>query len=160
MSVESPGGELPPLVWLSAFETGDATVDREHLELLDDINSLSRCLAEGKDWKLVVTMSKKLRDECFAHFRDERTVLERSKYPNLAAHEKEHRYIEKQLDDVIATIDAVIRPSRAEVEAVLYLRSLLVHHFFRFDIAYKAHLLGASSKGSRSRRTPAKSVQD
>jgi hemerythrin-like metal-binding protein len=159
MSVDSPGGELLPLVWLSAFETGDATVDREHRELLDDINSLSRCLAEGKDWQLVVTISKQLRDECLAHFRNERAVLERSKFPKLAAHEKEHRYIEKQLDDIIASLDGVIRPSRGEVEAVLYLRSLLLHHFFRFDIAYKAHLLGAPSTGSRPRSTRTKNAE-
>jgi hemerythrin-like metal-binding protein len=153
------GGELPPLVWLSVFETGNATVDREHHQLLDDINNLSRCLAEGKDWKLVVSLSKQLCDESFAHFRDERAVLEQSKYGKLAAHLREHRHIEKELNKALATIDGVTRPSRAEVEAVLYLRSLLVHHFFRFDIAYKAHLLGASSKGSQSRSTQASSEE-
>ena len=160
MAADTPAAKLPPLVWASAFESGDAKVDREHRELLADINNLSRCLAEGKDWPGIVAMSRKLRDKCFAHFRDEQTVLERSKYRRLAAHAREHRHIEKQLDDVLACIGGTARPYRAEVEAVLYLRSLLVHHFFRFDIAYKAHLLGASSKGSRSRRTPTKSVQD
>jgi len=158
VSGDLTGGELPPLVWLSVFETGDATVDREHHELLDDINTLSRCLAEGKDWQLVVSLSKQLRDEAFAHFRDERAVLERVKYGKLADHEREHRRIEKELNKVLATI-GVAQPSRAEVEAVLYLRSLLVHHFFRFDIAYKAHLLGAPGKGSRSRRTQGRSVE-
>jgi hemerythrin-like metal-binding protein len=159
VSGDLTGGQLPPLVWLSVFETGDATVDREHHELLDDVNNLSRSLAEGKDWQLVVSLSKQLCDEAFAHFRDERAVLERVKYGKLAAHEREHRHIEKELKKILATIDGVARPSRAEVEAVFYLRSLLVHHFFRFDIAYKAHLSGAPSKGSRSRRTEGKSVE-
>src|SRR5262249_19674834 len=87
-----------------------------------------------------------------------RAVLERVKYGKLADHEREHRRIEKELNKVLATI-GVAQPSRAEVEAVLYLRSLLVHHFFRFDIAYKAHLLGAPGQGSRSRRTQGTSVE-
>ena len=51
---------------------------------------------------------------------DERSVLQSSKYGKLAAHERQHRYIEQQLDDVLACIGGVTRPSRAEVEAVLF----------------------------------------
>jgi len=143
----APAEELPPLVWASAFETGNAKLDGEHRELLVDINNLTRLLSEGREWWQIVTLSKELRDKCVDHFLDEQVVLERSKYTKLAAHLREHRYIEKQLDDILACISAVARPSRAEVEAVLYLRSILIHHFFRYDIAYKSHLL-------RSRNQP------
>jgi hemerythrin-like metal-binding protein len=151
MPADAPAEELPALVWASAFEIGNAKVDGEHRELLVDINNLSRFLAEGREWSQVVTLGKQLRDKCFAHFRDEQAVLKRSRYAKLAAHEREHRNIERQLDDVIACVGGATRPSRAEVEAVLYLRSMLIHHFFRYDIAYKSHVLHARSKGSRSR---------
>jgi hemerythrin-like metal-binding protein len=139
------------LVWVGAFETGNAKVDSEHHELLNDLNNLSNCLVEGRKWPQIVRMSKKLRDKCFAHFRDERVALERSEYAKLATHERQHRYIEQQLDDILACIDGVARPSRAEIEAVLYLRSMLIHHFFRYDIAFKSHLLHARNKDSPSR---------
>jgi hemerythrin len=106
--------ELPALVWLGAFETGNAKIDGEHRELLADMNDLSTCLTEGREWWRIVGASKQLRDKCVAHFRNERKVLKESGYRNLAAHEKQHRYVEQQLDDVIACIDAVARPSRAE----------------------------------------------
>jgi hemerythrin-like metal-binding protein len=145
----------PALVWVSAFETGNAKVDSEHHELLIDLNNLSNCLVEGRKWPQIVRMSRQLRDKCFAHFRDERAVLERSKYPRLATHERQHRYIEQQLDDILACVDGVARPSRAEIEAVLYLRSMLIHHFFRYDIAFRSHLLHArySDSSSRLRKT-------
>jgi hemerythrin len=108
-------------------------------------------LAEGRKWSQIVARSKRLRDKCFAHFLDEEAILERSKYKKLVAHAGDHRSIEKQLDDILASISRVARPSRAQVEALRYFRSMLVHHFFRYDIAYKAHLMRTRSKGSRSR---------
>jgi hemerythrin len=151
MPQRMPVEELPALVWLGAFETGNAKVDGEHRELLADMNDLSSGLTEGRGWSRIVGASKQLRDKCVAHFCNERKVLKESRYKKLAAHEKQHRYIEQQLDDVIAYIDAVDRPSRAEVEAILYLRSMLVHHFFRYDLAFKSHLLHAHTKTSPSR---------
>ena len=155
MPQHMPAEELPALVWLGAFETGNAKVDDEHRELLADMNDLSSCLTEGREWSRIVASSKQLRDKCVAHFRNEREVLKESRYGKLAANEKQHRYIEQQLDDVIACVDAVARPSRAEVEAIIYLRSTLIHHFFRYDLAFKSHLLHAHTKTSppRLRRT-------
>ena len=151
MSQHVPVEQLPALVWLGAFETGNAKVDGEHRELLADMNNLSSCLTEGREWSRIVGTSKQLCDKCVAHFRNEWKVLKESRYRKLAAHEKQHRYIEQQLDDVIVCIGAVARPSRAEVEAILYLRSMLIHHFFRYDLAFKSHLLHAHTKTSLSR---------
>lgn len=146
-----PAEELPSLVWASVFKTGNAKLDDEHRELAVDINNLTRLLAEGREWSQIVTLTKQLRNECFAHFLDEEAILERSKYRKLAAHARDHRSIERQLDDILACISGVALPSRAEVEALLYLRSMLIHHFFRYDIAYKLHLQQARSKSVRSR---------
>jgi hemerythrin-like metal-binding protein len=157
-AVAMPAGRaegLTPLVWASAFETGDVKVDDAHRELLVDINNLTRLLAEGGEWAQIVVMSRRLCHKCFAHFRDEEAVLERSKYRKRVAHAGEHRYIEKQIVDVLAHISGIARPSRAEVEAVIYLRSMLIHHFFRYDIAYKSHLLQTRSTGSPSRQPKA-----
>jgi hypothetical protein len=46
--VATTPGDVPAearlaLVWVSLFETGNAKVDREHRELLIDINNLSNC---------------------------------------------------------------------------------------------------------------------
>jgi hemerythrin-like metal-binding protein len=131
-------------------------VDGEHRELLVGINELSHCLAEGRKWSKIVGISKRLRDKCFAHFRDERAVLQTPRYGKLAAHERQHRYIEQQLDDVLDCIGSVTRPSRAEVEGVLFLRSMLIHHFFRYDLAYKSHLQRVRIKGSRPRSRKAR----
>jgi hemerythrin-like metal-binding protein len=132
--------KLSPLVWASAFETADPDIDSEHRQLLVDINRLSQLLAEGAAWMLVVRRTQKLRDRCLVHFAHEEEVLEGAKYDMLALHKKEHGIVKQQLDDILAHLAATEVPSRAELEAVLLLRSILVNHFFRYDISYRAHL--------------------
>jgi hemerythrin-like metal-binding protein len=138
--------ELSPLVWASAFETGHSEIDSEHRDLLLGINDLSELLARGEGWPPVVDRSRRLRDSCFKHFCDEERTLAKAKYQKLRLHKLEHRSIERQLDNILAFIESAASPSRAEIEAVLLLRAILVNHFFRFDIEYRAHLL--------DRRTP------
>jgi hemerythrin len=140
MSTDWPIAKLSPLVWVSAFETGDSTTDEEHRELLVDINELSDLLTRRQSWSLIVAQSRRLRDRCLDHFQDEEGVLERAMYDRLLSHKTEHRLIERQLDSIVAFIADSQAPSRAETEAVLLLRAILVNHFFRHDIAYKAYL--------------------
>jgi len=141
MTDDWAGVRLSPLVWASAFETGDPEIDKEHQELLFDLNDLSELLALGQEWPLIVDKSQRLRDRCFEHFQGEEVVLERAAYEGLECHKIEHRVIEHQLDGILSFIVNVAIPSRAAIEAVLLLRSSLVNHFFRYDISYKTHLL-------------------
>ncbi len=141
MTAKRAGVRLSPLVWVSAFETGDPEIDKEHQELLLDLNDLSELLVQGQEWLLVVGKSQRLRDRCFDHFQGEEVVLEGAAYEGLECHKIEHRVIEQQLDGILSFIANVAIPSRAAIEAVLLLRSILVNHFFRYDIPYKTHLL-------------------
>jgi len=147
MTADWAGLKFSPLVWASAFETGDPEIDEEHQELLRDLNDLSELLALGQEWSLVVDKSQRLRDKCFEHFQDEEVVLEEAAYEGLECHKIEHRVIEQQLDGILSFIASVALPSRAATEAVLLLRSILVNHFFRYDISYKKHL--SRSRGQK-----------
>ena len=138
--------KLSPLVWASAFDTADPDIDSEHRQLLVDINRLSQLLAEGAAWVLVVRRSQKLLDRCLVHFAHEEEVLEGAKYDKLALHKKEHGIVKQQLEDILAHLAETEVPSRVELEAVLLLRSILVNHFFRYDITYKAHLVQQRTK--------------
>jgi hemerythrin len=154
MPVDSAVAELSPLVWVSAFETGEPAIDDEHRALLMDINDLSELLTQEQGWPLIVDKSRKLRNSCFSHFDDEEVVLERAKYKRLRSHKTEHRLIRRQLGDILSFIESVAVPSRAQTEAVLLLRSILVNHFFRFDIGYKTHLLRLGGHGASRPRAP------
>ena len=141
MTSDTPGSKFLPLVWLSEFETGHPDIDDAHRQLLADINALSDLLARGPEWPQVLGKSQQLRVRCFKHFDEEEEVLENASYDNLATHRKEHLMVKRQLDEILVQISKVKIPSRTEIEAVLLLRSILVNHFFRYDILYKVHLL-------------------
>jgi hemerythrin-like metal-binding protein len=141
MSSDSAIAKLPPLSWATAFATGDRKIDGEHRELLVAINDLCDLLAQGQGWSLIAEKSRRLRDRCHDHFLDEESVLEKAMYKKLEFHKKEHCLVAQQLDNVIMVITDSRIPSRTRIEAVLLLRSILVHHFFVYDLAYKAHLL-------------------
>lgn len=137
---------LQPLVWLAEFDTGYPVLDDDHRQLLIDINALSDLLLRNATWLQILDKSRQLRDECFEHFDKEEDLLEEVSYEKLAAHRKEHLIVRRQLDDILAQLGKVAVPSPVEREAVLLLRAILVNHFFRYDILYKAHLLRQRGK--------------
>ena len=141
MTSDAADSRFTPLVWLSEFETGHPDIDDAHRQLLADINALSHLLARRPEWSQVLGKSRQLRDRCFKHFEEEEEVLENTSYDKLATHRKEHLMVKRQLDEILVQISKAKIPSRVEVEAVQLLRSILVNHFFRYDILYKVHLL-------------------
>lgn len=141
MSVDHGPEKLGPLVWVPNFEVGASHIDDQHRVLLGDINELTKLLADERSWSDVIKVCRKLHDECVAHFRDENALLQGTGYDKLATHLQEHRRIEELITVLLEVIENVSEPSRREVEAALFMRSLLVDHFFRHDIAYKSHVM-------------------
>src|SRR5438067_11671182 len=105
MTPDEPAAKLSPLVWLSAFETGDPAIDDEHRELVLDINELSVLVTNGREWSEIIAKGKELRDKCIAHFRDEQRVFEKTRYEKRAAHAREHQHVQQQLDRILADIE-------------------------------------------------------
>jgi hemerythrin len=148
-----PIRQLSPLVWLSVFETGEEVPDRQHRKLMADINNLTELLFEGRRWSSIVVKSKELHEDSLEHFRAEEEMLKRIGYALLPQHRTIHRELARQLDNIAGHLARITQASQADIESALYLRSMLVDHFFRQDFAYKAHVLEArESRGGNQRR--------
>lgn len=137
---------LSPLVWVRAFEVHEKVLDRQHRKLLADINELSEMLFEKRPWEAVIGKSRELRDDALEHFRMEEGVLEDVDYADLPQHRTDHRLLERQIREILEHIVRVKEATRTDVEAALFLRSMLVDHFFRKDIAYKSHVLNVRGR--------------
>jgi hemerythrin len=137
----APVRPLSPLVWLPSFAIHEETLDRQHRKLMVDINQLTDLLFEGRPWHEVVAKSEELREESLGHFKTEEELLRKAEYHRLAQHRSIHRQLERQLDEIIRHLVRAQRASRGDVEAALYLRSMLIDHFFRQDIAYKSDVM-------------------
>jgi hemerythrin len=143
MARAKPVTSLSPLVWLPSFATGEERLDRQHRKLMTDINELTELLFEDRPWSSVVAKSQELREDSIEHFKAEEEILKKTAYPQLSQHRALHRQLEQQLDEIIRQLVLVHRASRGDIEAALYLRSMLIDHFFRRDIAYKSHVVKA-----------------
>jgi hemerythrin-like metal-binding protein len=137
---------LAPLVWLSSFAIDEETLDRQHRKLMADINELTDLLFEGWPWSSVAAKSQELKEDSFEHFKTEEEILKKTAYPQFSQHCALHREIERQLDEIIRQLVLVHRASRGDIEAALYLRSMLIDHFFRRDLAYKSHVMKARGR--------------
>lgn len=146
MSGDNDPRKLVPLVWVPIFEFGVPDIDDEHRALLVDINELTRLLANEPSWPDVAKICRKLYDECVSHFRDEHALLQQTRFGHIAAHLEEHRRTELLLSILIEAIESVTEPSRQHVEMALFVRSMLVDHFFRYDIGYKSHVMNARGR--------------
>lgn len=132
---------LEPLPWLDILETGNAQVDGEHRQLIDDANQVHALVSEGATWEQVVTTARAMRERCALHFATEDKVLKATRFPDVDRHLRAHRRILLEIDTILQDIEGAEQPTRLHWELVLSLRGILVDHLLRDDLKYKSHLM-------------------
>jgi hemerythrin len=147
---------LSPLVWLPSFAIAEEKLDRQHRKLMADINSLTNLLFEGRAWSSVVAKAQLLREDSIEHFEAEETFLTTIAFPGLSKHRSEHRNLVRRLNEIVAHLRRVQQATRTDIEATLYLRSMLVDHFFRKDFGYRPHVAATRRKMRRVGRSVAR----
>lgn len=91
--------------WIPHFSTGNATLDRQHQELLAHCNDLADCLdgavpvAEARFSGILGQLMANVRE----HFATERELLARNGYPMLDEHEHEGEEFEYLASEIIST---------------------------------------------------------
>lgn len=141
---DQPGAlarSLEPLPWLPVLETGNATVDREHRQLIEDANAVHALVGAGGSWGELVETARLMRDRCVEHFATEDAVLKATRYPDYTRHIRAHRRILTEIDTIIADMESAAAPTRLHWELALSLRGILVDHLLRDDLRYKSHLM-------------------
>jgi hemerythrin len=132
---------LSPLVRLPGFAVDEERLDQQHRKLMADINELTDPLFEGHPWSSVVAKREIARRQ-YRAFRSGRGASEGGGiYRQSHQHRSNHRALERQLDEIIGHLARAQRASRGDIEAALYLRSMLIDRIFRKNIAYKSHLM-------------------
>ncbi|MCP4183804.1 MAG: bacteriohemerythrin [Hyphomicrobiales bacterium] len=89
--------------WDSAFETGITSVDHEHRELVELINTLHGKLVDDAPVEVISKFLGEVFVAISAHFALEETVMRKYDYDQYIDHKNHH---EKLLDDVRDIMDA------------------------------------------------------
>lgn len=90
--------------WIPHFTTGNATLDRQHQQLLAQCNALADCLGEvGTANDQFPGILEKLMASVRTHFATEHDLLTRHDYPMLDEHEHEGEEFDYLASEIIST---------------------------------------------------------
>lgn len=95
--------ELPRLVWRDSFSVGVASIDFEHRQLIDLLNSIIDSLESGGDTEKILNAIGEVNARISAHFALEENVMREKKYDHYGDHKDDH---ERLLDDIRDIMDA------------------------------------------------------
>lgn len=117
------------VTWDTSYSVKVARCDEDHKKLFALINSLHDAMSKGKGAAVVQKVVKELADYAKYHFSTEESMMEKTKYPDLAAHRRQHEdFVKKvsQFQQDLASGNGVQSISIAE-----FLNSWLTSHINR-----------------------------
>ena len=129
------------LHWIKSFETGSDEIDALHRALVEECNGLLLAVESGAAWSSIVAGAGRLVEGCIQHFRHEEELLDWARFPRQAEHVAEHRRVERELQGLLARMQAVdgsLEEHRAYPRA---LGPMLVEVIIRHDLDYRSHLM-------------------
>lgn len=129
--------------WSAELETGNATIDSQHKQLITAINNLLDACNSGKGRAEVEKTVVFLRDYTHKHFGDEERLQQQSRYPDYVNHKRLHDGFTKNVEDIVAQAKregasiALVGRVNGEVG------SWLINHIKKEDVKVAAHVKSA-----------------
>jgi hemerythrin-like metal-binding protein len=93
-------------VWSPDLVTGDAEIDRAHLELFHWLERLGHACERGRGAELVDDALTYLSEHGYRHFADEEEKMAAIDYPYMATHIAAHRSFQNRLDELVTAQQA------------------------------------------------------
>lgn len=122
-----------------ALETGNATIDQEHRELIRAVNKLLDACGEGKGRASMNETIQFLNQYVNQHFSHEERLQKQSGYPGMPAHRIFHEKYKQTLKEISSQI-AVSGPTIAELGKLNKHISVLITHITTEDKKLAAFL--------------------
>jgi hemerythrin-like metal-binding protein len=119
---------------------GIPEIDSQHRFLVELANRVIVAVRTQQGAKLVGAVVKLLREYTVEHFRDEEVHMQKRGYPKLSEHHLEHERLKNQVRQWQRDLYTNRNVTAADVLA--FMRSWLLEHILRTDMAFKAWLAG------------------
>jgi hemerythrin len=91
--------------WKPEFSVGNATVDHEHRELIDLINSVHAGIRSGASRDRLAAGLGEIYAQISAHFALEEKIMRDAGYADFAPHKQDHESLLDQLADIIDGVE-------------------------------------------------------
>lgn len=93
------------IAWRDEFRLGVESVDVEHREMIELINTFDTSMQEGASQDDVVETLGEIHARISAHFALEEKIMRNAGYEKLATHKADHERLLDRLLDVIDSVD-------------------------------------------------------
>ena len=101
-------GELDIITsWKDEYNIGIEEVDKQHRELMDQINRLSSAVSHGLDASEIISAITFLAEYVGRHFQTEDNLMVEFKYPFIKEHRKQHQIFKEYFDKLRHAIDRI-----------------------------------------------------
>jgi hemerythrin len=129
------------IVWDDKFLVNNKTIDEQHQGLVDMINELIKGCQRGTfaaDVAFMKTIRKAV-EYAQTHFSTEEKYMQQVKYPDFAAHKKEHEIF---VAEVVKQVKAFEENRNDPDVLVCFLKDWLLNHIAVSDKKYAPYLAG------------------
>lgn len=122
------------------LETGNPTIDGQHKELIEAINSLLEACSTGKGRDKLSETSNFLLSYTKRHFGDEERLQQQYGYPDAVNHKKYHEGFVKVVNDIVTELNST-GPTIVLVGKINNsIASWLLNHITREDVKVAKHI--------------------
>lgn len=92
--------------WKNTLETGNPTIDKQHMSLINAANNLLDACSQGKGRDSISETGKFLLDYTKTHFRDEEKLQQSVGYSDFANHKRLHLEFESEVANLLQELNA------------------------------------------------------
>ncbi len=85
--------------WSPEYSVGVASLDEDHQELFEILNTLFTLMADGSDDKPILRILRELMDYTRYHFEAEEKIMAQMFYPDLERHRVSHQKLVQLMDE-------------------------------------------------------------
>lgn len=115
------------LAWSDQYKCYQEIIDRQHKQLIDDLNGLIEKIDYSKNFE---NAFNKLIDQIIEHFQSEEEILYSKDYDGLIDHKEEHQRLVKELQD---SKSALLEESTSKEQIIQHLIDVIIGHMLTYD---------------------------
>jgi hemerythrin-like metal-binding protein len=140
--------------WNPRWSSGNTTIDSQHKTLVEQLNNLQEMVRNQTSTEAISYLLDDMVAGLKQHFSDEEFFLEKSRYPDLENHKKEHVDLAKTAQKICD--DFKKNGIQREEVVPLIINNILMGHLLTHDNNYFSHFLQKNSSPAHNLKNSVK----
>lgn len=126
--------------WNSTLSVGDTQIDKQHKELIDNIEKLKTIDSNNINQKEIENLLNFIKNYTVKHFAYEEKIMKKCNYPDFQKHHDIHESFKKDINDCISNLKAKNYNKMYLSSIKIKLGSWLVSHIMHEDKKYTKYI--------------------